>query len=301
MCTREVDLKDTPFSPSGLKKVLESFGVFPKKSLGQHFLTNYQVVERILKLSGFEGETPVVEFGAGLGILTYALARRAPRVVAYELDQRLIEILKNLKVLPSNVELRCEDILSVDYEELSKELGCKLTIFGNLPYYLSSRLLFKIYERSEVINACVFMFQKEVVERLLASPGSKSYGLLSVLTRVLTEARELMVLSPQHFYPRPEVSSSVVLLRFKKVRLEPEFFSFIKRCFRNRRKKLLKNLAETKRTRSQLEECFRKCEISLDARAEELNEEDFQRLYETLKVEKLINDVIFLEERGGQK
>lgn len=286
----EADSLDIPAKPPGPKELLARYGLRPRKSLGQHFLARYEVAQRIVELSGVSPEATVVELGAGLGILTQALARKVRRVIAYEIDPQLIAILEREAFLPSSkVELRRGDILKLNYSELFRETGQKLVLFGNLPYYLSSRLLFELYARSEAIALGVFMFQKEVVDRLLAPPGSKLYGLLSVLTALFTEPRRLMVLSPAQFYPRPEVTSAVIRLKFKEKVPTLGIFRLVKTAFSHRRKKLIRNLSALRIKPRVLEDIFRELEIPLEVRAEALPPEKYlllaQRLesYETIE------------------
>ncbi|RUM89703.1 MAG: ribosomal RNA small subunit methyltransferase A [Thermodesulfatator sp.] len=240
-------MPEAPFRTSPYpapKEILTSLGLSARKSLGQHFLRHAETALRIVEKAGLPGEGPVVELGAGLGLLTWALAKHFPRVIAYELDERLLKILPRLYPWPEGVEFRQGDILRLDYAALSRELAGPLRIFGNLPYYLSSRLLFRLYQEASLFRVCVFMFQKEVADRLLAPPGSRSYGILSVLTALLTQAEKLLVLPPAEFFPVPEVASAVVKLTFKERRVPPELFRLLKGAFRHRRKKLCRNLQE---------------------------------------------------------
>lgn len=284
----EVVSRDIPSRPPGPKELLRRHGLRARKSLGQHFLARPEVAHRIVELADLSGLKTVVELGAGLGLLTFALAQHFPRVIAYELDERLLEILEKEAFLPPRVELRRGDILRLDYRALREEIGAPLVLFGNLPYYLSSRLLFRLYQEHSSLRACVFMFQREVAERLLAPPGSKSYGLLSVLTALLTQARRLLVLSPGHFYPPPEVSSAVVRLVFREVRCPKNLFRVLKVAFSRRRKKLLRNLA-TVWPEGPLREIFRELALPEDLRAEALAPEKYLALaarleaYETVE------------------
>ncbi len=274
--------------PPGPKELLRRHGLRARKSLGQHFLARLEIAQRIVELADLPRKETVVELGAGLGLLTFALAQYFPRVIAYELDEKLLEILRQETFLPPSVDLRPGDILRLDYRALREEIGTSLILFGNLPYYLSSRLLFRLYQEYRLFKACVFMFQREVAERLLAPPGSRTYGLLSVLTALLTEARRLFVLSPGHFYPPPEVSSAVVKLVFREVQVPDNLFRVLKVAFSRRRKKLLRNLA-TVWPESRLREIFRELSLSEDLRAEALAPEKYLNLalrlqaYETIK------------------
>ena len=291
MSMPEASFLDIRAKPPGPKELLARHDLRPRKSLGQHFLARYEVAERIVELSGVDKEATVVELGAGLGILTHALAQRVRRVIAYEIDPQLMAILEREAFLPSNVEVRRGDILKLDYPELSREVGQRLVLFGNLPYYLSSRLLFELYERREAIALCVFMFQKEVVDRLLSPPGTKLYGILSVLTALLTEAKRLMNLSPAQFYPPPEVASAVIKLRFRDVDCPFDLFRLIKTAFSRRRKKLIRNLSLLKIEPDLLEGIFRELDIPLDIRAEALPPEKYLLLARRLEFYKTIKEL----------
>ncbi|WP_297057015.1 16S rRNA (adenine(1518)-N(6)/adenine(1519)-N(6))-dimethyltransferase RsmA [Thermosulfurimonas sp.] len=263
-------------------ELLRRHGIRARKRWGQHFLARPETALRLVEAAGVPVQGPVVELGAGLGTLTWALARVYPRVIAYELDPRLLEILQQEKFLPPWVELRPGDILRLDYRSLRNELGAPLVVFGNLPYYLSGRLLFRFYQEHRLFSVGVFMFQREVVERLLASPGGRHYGVLSVLTGLLTEARRLMVLKPGAFYPPPEVSSAVVRLVFRPRSLPATLWRVLKVAFSRRRKKLLRNLS-TLWPEEILREIFRELGIPEKVRAEELSPEEFLELARRLE------------------
>ncbi|MBX6423663.1 16S rRNA (adenine(1518)-N(6)/adenine(1519)-N(6))-dimethyltransferase RsmA [Thermosulfurimonas sp. F29] len=274
---------DIPSKPPGPAELLRRHGLRPRKSLGQHFLRRPEAALRIVEAAALPPHETVVELGAGLGILTWALSLRFRRVIAYELDEKLLSVLRKENFLPSRVEIRRGDILRLDYAALRREVGRPLILFGNLPYYLSSRLLYRLYELHELFEAAVFMFQREVAERLLASPGGKNYGLLSVLTSLLTEARRLMLLSPGEFYPPPEVASAVVKLVFRREFLPEGIFRLLKVAFSRRRKKLLRNLA-TVWPEEAIREAFRDLGLAENIRAEAVGPEVYLELARRLEV-----------------
>jgi 16S rRNA (adenine1518-N6/adenine1519-N6)-dimethyltransferase len=144
--------------------------------LGQNFLQSPALAAEIIRRAKVTPSATVVELGVGLGTLTCALARAFKRVIGFEIDERLLEILEKEKFLPENVELRKGDILRLDYRALARELGEPLTLFGNLPYYLSSRLVFRLLEERAALSLAVFMFQKEVAEPLPRALGAKLTG-----------------------------------------------------------------------------------------------------------------------------
>ena len=280
MSTPEASSPDTSPEFPGPARLLRRYGLRAKKSLGQNFLVDLNLARKIVSLADLPPEGVVVELGVGLGTLTLALAEKARRVIGYELDETLLEILKNEGFLPENVELRHGDILSLDYRALAQELGQRLLLFGNLPYYLSSRLLYKLFEEREAVEQAVFMFQKEVAERLTASPGSKTYGPLSVLLSLAADVDWLLTLSPAHFHPRPEVSSAVLKIRFHPEPLphEETLKRLLKAAFANRRKKLAKNLQALGLSKKEAEEMLAEVGLKPEVRAEEVPPKTFLEL-----------------------
>jgi 16S rRNA (adenine1518-N6/adenine1519-N6)-dimethyltransferase len=196
------------------KTLLSRLGLRPKKSLGQHFLVHPHQARRIAAaLELGDGDT-VVEIGAGLGALTVFLAAAAGRVVALELDPALARFLEE-ELFPQapRVEVICRDVLEVDFSQLSREVGTPLKVAGNLPYQITSPLLFKLMRELPALSRAVLMMQQEVGERLLAPPGTKDYGILSVLMQYHFTLERLFSLSPANFYPPPQVSSVVLRLQ----------------------------------------------------------------------------------------
>jgi len=269
--------------------LLRKYGLRPRKSLGQNFLVNLSLAEKIVELSQVPRQATVVELGVGLGTLTYALAQRVRRVIGFELDEKLIKVLKAEGSLPENVELRAGDILKLDYRRLSAEIGHPLILFGNLPYYLSSRLTYKLLKEREALETAVFMFQKEVAERFVAKPGSKDYGQLSVLLGLMARVEWLLTLSPAHFYPRPEVSSAVLKLEFKPKRFaeEEQLFSLVKVAFAKRRKKLARNLTALGLSLTEAQDLLKEVGLSPDIRAEAVPPEGFLALAKALRAKAL--------------
>ncbi|MGC9023156.1 MAG: ribosomal RNA small subunit methyltransferase A, partial [Dissulfurimicrobium sp.] len=164
---------------------------YAKRAMGQNFLVHKGTCETIARLSGLTIGDTVVELGVGLGALTHALAPRVKRVIGIELDRRMIEYLEAQGGVAPNVEIRNEDMLYVSYKALADELGSRLKIIGNLPYNISSRMLFKLIEEQEAIDLAILMFQKEVADRLLSGPGCKDYGILSIIVGYCTEISRL--------------------------------------------------------------------------------------------------------------
>ena len=185
----------------------------PKKSLGQNFLLHPDQARRLVAALDLDGQETVVEIGAGLGALTFFLAQAAGQVVALEMDHRLPPILQEeVLVGLSNVQIVSQDALHFDFLALSRASGHPLPVIGNLPYQITSPLLFKLLGEKTAVKVMVLMMQQEVGQRLLAPPGGKDYGILSVLLQYHFRLERLFSLGPNNFYPAPKVDS--VVLRF---------------------------------------------------------------------------------------
>ncbi|HZE21703.1 MAG TPA: 16S rRNA (adenine(1518)-N(6)/adenine(1519)-N(6))-dimethyltransferase RsmA [Desulfobaccales bacterium] len=195
------------------KTLLSRLGLKPKKKLGQHFLLHPHQARRIVAALGLTGEETVVEIGAGLGALTGFLAQAARRVIALERDPELARFLReDLFMETPGVEIICQDVLEFDFQEACLQSGRPLAVVGNLPYQITSPLLFTLMRESAAVTQAVLMMQQEVGDRLLASPGTKDYGILSVLSQYYFRVIQLFQLSPGNFYPPPQVDSVVLRL-----------------------------------------------------------------------------------------
>ncbi len=254
-----------------------------KRSLGQNFLVDRDLIKKILEKAGFGQEDQVVELGVGLGHLTRELARQVKRVIGIEIDQSLIDWIIENAPLPQNVELRKADMLEIDLSMLSKQMGGPVKLIGNLPYNIASQLLFRLFSQSEYISVGVFMFQKEVADRIMATPGTKRYGILSVLCSYYFHVERLMDISPGAFRPRPKVYSTVLRLSPREpevAAIDQRFFkNLVKAAFQMRRKKLVNTLKPlVKSNKKILEAAFFEIGIYGDMRPEQLAPVDFVRL-----------------------
>ena len=195
------------------KTLLHRLGLRPKKTLGQHFLLHPHQARRIVAALHLTGVETVVEIGAGLGALTGFLAPAARRVIALERDPELARFLREeLLAETPGVEVICRDVLEFDFPGAAREAGRPLAVVGNLPYQITSPLLFTLIRDIAAIAQAVLMMQQEVGARLLASPGTKDYGILSVLVQYHFRITRLFSLSPGNFYPPPQVDSVVLRL-----------------------------------------------------------------------------------------
>jgi len=198
---------------SSPKILLQRLGLRPKKTLGQNFLVHPHQARRIVDALELGSDEAVVEIGAGLGALTVYLAQAAHRVLALERDPALARFLRQEIFLETpEVEVLCQDVLKFDFLGLSREIGQPLLVVGNLPYQITSPLLFKLLAERAALNRAVLMMQQEVGARLLAKPATKDYGILSVLLQYHFSIQRLFSLGPANFYPAPQVDSVVLLL-----------------------------------------------------------------------------------------
>ncbi len=195
---------------AGVRDFLARHGLAPSRDLGQNFLVDDALAERLVTLSGVESGETVIEIGTGLGVMTRALAARARSVVTLEVDSGLVRALREEAVLPGNVELLHVDALAVDLPALAASLGAPVRLVGNLPYAISSPLLRRLLDARENLRGWSIMLQRELAERLLAEPGSRDYGSLTVLHRLSVDVERGMDLRPGCFFPAPRVVSTFV-------------------------------------------------------------------------------------------
>ncbi len=244
-----------------------------RHALGQHFLSNAGVLRKIVGAIDPQPGDVIVEVGAGKGVLTAGLAEKAKQVIAVEKDERLIPELKER--VPPNVEVVQGDALKVDLREILKNAGVpSLRLAGNIPYSISSPLLFRALDDRDLLSDCVFLVQKEVAERVTAGPGTKSYAPLGILLQNEFEAKIAFLVSPGSFSPPPKVQSALLTLRRRPAPLHPgaaeePFRAFLRAAFAERRKMLWKNLAR-RATPAAIAAAYDTLGIARNARAEEL-------------------------------
>lgn len=279
-------------SPSALRALLQHYGLRPKKGLGQHFLWQTQIVERIADAAELTEDDVVLEIGPGLGILTAALARRAGRVIAVEIDRALFPLLQETLQGYDNIRLVAGDARTVDFEELLETHAPGFTrpckVLGNLPYYITSPLLMRLLHQEFHKELLVFMVQKEVAERIAASPGGKEYGSLSVAVQYYAEPELLFNVSPHAFFPPPGVASAIIRLRCRshpavEVHDEEHFFKVVRAAFRYRRKTIKNSLREAGLLRTELEmKIFAEAGIDPGRRGETFDLHEFALLADAL-------------------
>ena len=229
-------------SPSTL---LKAWNLRARKEAGQHFLARPETAEWIAESCAPEAGELVVEIGSGLGALTVALARRADEVVAVENDRRLVGLLHTELTAAglTNVTILQEDILRLDFNAVRKRSRAPLVVAGNLPYNISSQIVIRLIEHRALLDRAVLMFQKEMAERITASPGGKIYGRLSVLAQYAATTHKVANVPASLFYPRPKIDSQVLSFRFRApdpsdALFEPHLFRVVRAAFSKRRKTL---------------------------------------------------------------
>lgn len=261
----------------------------PKKQLGQNFLVNPEVLDIILEAGALTESDTVIEIGAGLGYLTNALAAEAKRVIAIEVDTLLYEALvAQFGSTDKSVTLLNADILKLELAPLLEPSLCK--VIANLPYHITTPILWKLLESHKQILSAVLMLQKEVAERIVAEPGGKAYGALTLGVAYRAEATHIATLSPENFYPVPKVESALLKLTLRdtpKVSVENEefFFRVVRTAFRTRRKMLKNALVRAKLAPAPvLMAAFQELGIAPERRAETLDITEFAALANTLFV-----------------
>jgi len=266
----------------------------PKKRLGQNFLVDPTISEKIISLSGFSADDAVLEIGPGKGALTLPLAEKVKHVVAVEMDVQLVEWLSGSlkKAGLNNVTLLHEDILKLDWQTLRKHFQGRIPIIGNLPYNISSPVLEKMCQNPRWMGQAVLMFQKEVAQRLTAPSGSKAYGALTLLVQYHARVLSLLKVLKGSFFPVPKVDSMVVSVDFEKpypqrAAHEAFFRKVVKGAFAHRRKTILNSLkgAMPDQTRESLSNALAACGIESGKRAEVLEMGDFLRLSSMLAID----------------
>jgi 16S rRNA (adenine1518-N6/adenine1519-N6)-dimethyltransferase len=271
--------------------LLKAWGIRPRKSMGQHFLTDPKVGAMIVGRGAFGPQDVIVEIGAGLGALTIPLAFRTKHVFALEADRSIALVLKNelLASGVSNVTVIETDILECDMEAMAKASDTRLKVVGNLPYHISSQVLIHLIRFRKCIDRALVMFQKEVAERLLARPGSKAYGRLSILIQYCASIDALAHVGASSFYPRPRVDSEVIAIRFLDSVPFPAadegfLFEIVRTAF-GKRRKMLKNAlvsGDLGLEAVQLLKSLERGRIDPRRRAETLSVEEFVRLADLL-------------------
>ena len=259
-----------------------------KPRLGQNFLNDTQAIERIASSLGDLTGRMVVEIGPGAGAMTSALVSRAAHVIAVELDPGLAAHLRG-EFAAEKLTVHQQDVLSFDFAAAASEAGQPLLVIGNLPYYITSQILLKLGASHASIDRAVLMVQREVADRITASPNSRDYGLLSITVQLYGPATELFTLPPSAFSPPPDVYSTVFRWRFapRFAELnveEASFLPFVRKIFAQKRKTLSNNLRAAGISPEMISSALTQAGIDSRSRAEELSIETLAALWNALQV-----------------
>ncbi|CCI61217.1 MAG: 16S rRNA (adenine(1518)-N(6)/adenine(1519)-N(6))-dimethyltransferase RsmA [Staphylococcus equorum] len=289
-----MDIKDVA-TPSRTKALLNQYGFNFKKSLGQNFLIDVNIIQKIIDASDIGENTGIIEIGPGMGSLTEQLAKNAKKVVAFEIDQRLIPVLKDTMGPYDNVEIINEDILKANIAHYVTEhlADCdNIMVVANLPYYITTPILLNLMQQTLPIDGYVVMMQKEVGERLNAQVGTKAYGSLSIVTQYYTETSKVLTVPKTVFLPPPNVDSIVVKLMKRQtpevdIDNEDKFFKMTKAAFSQRRKTISNNyqslFVDGKANKEIIKKWLETSGIDPRRRGETLSIKEFAKLYNELK------------------
>ena len=233
---------------TSIRKMIRHYGIRPRKRLGQSFLHDKNIINKIVDIADVMAGETVVEIGAGLGIMTERLAERGARVIALEIDPSLVAVLRERFGGNEQVEIVQADVLKVDFSGIHPGGGeGRFKVIGNIPYHISTPILFRLFQFRQWISSLILMFQEEVAERITAAPGTSAYGIPSVMVASFARAGLIMTVPAGCFYPVPKVTSAIVKIDFldrpAAEIADPDFLLRIVRiAFAKRRKTLLNNL-----------------------------------------------------------
>lgn len=280
-------------TPSRTREILEKYGLSAKKSLGQNFIIDTNILRNIVQTASVDKNTTVIEVGPGIGALTEQIAKEAKEVFAFEIDDRLLSVLDDTLSPYDNVTVFHQDILEVDFEQFKTDYlsdTSRLVVIANLPYYITTPIIMHLIESSLPVEEMVLMMQKEVASRLEAKPSTKAYGSLSIAIQYYMEVEVAFTVPRTVFMPQPNVDSAIIRLRTLEnppvmVKDENLFFKIVRASFVQRRKTIWNNLRKSFNDKSKeeiLRNAFEKAEINPSRRGESLTIEEFGRLADAL-------------------
>lgn len=281
-------------TPSRTAEIVKKYGLSMKKSLGQNFLIEPNILTKIIDVSDLTKDTNVIEVGPGIGALTERLARVSNHVLTFEIDQRLLPVLEDTLGKYDNITVVHRDILETKLPEDVQQyvdLQKPLSVVANLPYYITTPIIMHFLESGLPIDTFVMMMQKEVAQRMTAKPNSKAYGSLTIAIQYYMHAEIAFIVPKTVFSPQPNVDSAILKLKRRtqplvQVNDESLFFKLVKISFTQRRKTLWNNLIQefgkSPEQKLQLEKALQVAGIEPSVRAEALSIEDFARLSDAL-------------------
>lgn len=281
-------------TPTRTKEILAKHGFSVKKSLGQNFIVDPNILVNIVAAADLNKDTNVVEVGPGIGALTEPLARASKKVVSFEIDDRLLPVLADTLSPYENVEIVHSDVLKANLSDILSsrlDLDERLMVVANLPYYITTPIIMHFLESEVRIDGLVIMTQKEVGDRITAVPGTKAYGSLSIAIQYYMEAEIAFIVPKTVFVPQPNVDSAIIKLTRREtpsvtVKDEKVFFQVARAAFVQRRKTLWNNLlvryGKDEETRANLEKVVELAEIDPKRRGETLSLAEFGRLADAI-------------------
>ena len=271
-----------------LKDILKKNDFTFQKKFGQNFLTDGNLLDSIVEKAGIGGNDTVVEVGCGGGTLTAAIAKKAKRVIGFEIDGNLKPVLKETLAEYDNTEIIFRDVMKVSAGEIERIAGGGYAVVANLPYYITTPVLMKFLEEGENVTSVTVTVQEEVADRLCALPGTPEYGAITVAVNAAGNAEKVMRIGRNLFYPVPNVDSAVVKITIDRDKYDAEtramIRSVVRAAFQSRRKTLVNNLMQAfKISRAEAESAVAAAGIGPMTRGETLGVEDYRRLAERLK------------------
>ena len=274
--------------PQNTIEILQKYDFHFQKKYGQNFLIDTHVLEKIVRAAEITAEDFVLEIGPGIGTMTQYLCEKARRVVAVEVDRKLIPVLEETLSGYDKVAVLNEDVLKIDIAELAQEYnqGKPIKVVANLPYYITTPIIMGLFEAHVPLESITVMVQKEVAERMQAAPGTKEYGALSLAVQYYAKAEVVANVPPNCFMPRPKVGSAVIRLTCHKdrpVTVSDEAFLFrvVRASFNQRRKTLVNGLGNDAAlgvTKEQAVQALEKMGLQPDVRGERLSLQEFAQL-----------------------
>ena len=268
------------------KNIIQQYGIHATKRFGQNFLIDDFVLQSIVQAANITEDTLVIEIGPGLGNLTAYLLEASPYCILVEIDKKIIQILQERFSNQNNFILLNEDILKINLDEIIRQVEEKqnmkfahVKVVANLPYYITTPILFQLLQHTKRVEEIIVMVQKEVAKRMVSKPRTKDYGILTLMVEYLCDCEIAMEVPSQSFIPAPSVTSAVVrLVKNKKYPLSEEqekiFFELIHKSFAQRRKKIINSLYSTSfmnKSKEELGRIITECHLDINVRAEEIN------------------------------
>ena len=281
---------------SKTRSIMNKFNIVANKRYGQNFLIDDNILQGIISSADITDEDLVIEIGPGLGNLTEYILNTAKYGLLVEIDPKMIAVLEDRFKDKTNYTLLNEDILKVDIDNLVKKIKAEnnmefksVKVVANLPYYITTPIIFQLLEDSNCIESITVMVQKEVAERMTADSHSKEYGILTIMVDYFSNANIDIIVPNSSFIPEPGVTSAVITLkknRKYKVNNEKVFFELVHKAFAQRRKKMTNSLSSNNfnnMSKQEIEDLFTNCNLKLTTRAEELETIDFINIANSIK------------------